>query len=304
MLCWRTSATPATVLALCLSCQPNRVPSAPEIDFQPEMPCTKDDLVVIFVEPSYDEDGDSLDYRFRWFQNGEVRYDINAGVVPYARTERGDYWTVEVWANDGQADGPTVDATTFVFNSLPRVEVSLSPQEPSAADDVVADVEARDADGDEVLLSFSWFLEGELSDQEGDLLPAELTSKGQLWTVEVLPSDDLEDGEPGTSSVSIGNTAPEAPTVSLFPDEPTGGQDDLLCAVQEESYDLDGDEVEYSFSWSVDGVAHSGARTSTILDGDTIPAGATSYGEFWSCVVTPFDGEDQGESAEDEVRIR
>ena len=83
-----------------------------------------------------------------------------------------------------------------------------------------------------------------------------------------------------------------------FPEE----SDSLSCIILTESTDVDGDTITYTFSWTVDGAAYSGATTSTWA-GDTIPSAATTSGETWVCTVTPNDGEDDGPSDSASVTI-
>ena len=81
--------------------------------------------------------------------------------------------------------------------------------------------------------------------------------------------------------------------VSSLPSDILGEPSTLVCAIDEESTDADGDAVSYTFAWDVDGAPFSDTDTTTEA-GDTIPASATSADEEWTCTVTPNDGEDDG----------
>jgi hypothetical protein len=70
----------------------------------------------------------------------------------------------------------------------------------------------------------------------------------------------------------------------------------LTCAIDTESTDADGDTVDYTFSWDVDGTAYSDTETTT-YDGDAVSADSLGYDETWTCTVTPNDGEEDGDSA-------
>jgi hypothetical protein len=70
----------------------------------------------------------------------------------------------------------------------------------------------------------------------------------------------------------------------------------LLCAIDEESTDDDGDAIGYTFDWDVDGTPYTDTDTTT-EDGDTVPGDALGDGETWTCEVTPNDGYDDGDYA-------
>jgi hypothetical protein len=70
----------------------------------------------------------------------------------------------------------------------------------------------------------------------------------------------------------------------------------LLCSIDTESTDDDGDAITYTFEWEVDGTSYTDATT-TVETGDTVPSSDYSGGETWTCIVTPSDGDDDGDSA-------
>ncbi len=78
-----------------------------------------------------------------------------------------------------------------------------------------------------------------------------------------------------------------------WPDSPGG---ELVCTIDEESTDADGDPITYTFDWDVDGSAFTDTDTTT-HEGDTVPGEDVGFDEVWTCEVTPNDGEDDGESA-------
>lgn len=87
---------------------------------------------------------------------------------------------------------------------------------------------------------------------------------------------------------------------------PQGGQveitavttvEDLVARVTVEAVDPDGDEVIYSFAWSRDGEPVPSQRS------DTVPASATARDQRWTVVVTPSDGELDGEPFSAEVVV-
>ena len=87
---------------------------------------------------------------------------------------------------------------------------------------------------------------------------------------------------------------PSAPEVSISPAAPTEAVDDIICTIDTESVDPDGNSVTYTFAWTVDGVDYTGTPNTTTETGDTIDASETAAGEVWECSVTPNDGTEDG----------
>jgi hypothetical protein len=111
-----------------------------------------------------------------------------------------------------------------------------------------------------------------------------------LWT--------FSEGE-GTSSTdeTSSHEASLEAGASWVPDCPEGGDTRyLVCSIDEESTDADGDAIAYTFDWDVDGSPFTGTDTTT-YDDDTIPGDALGSEETWTCEATPNDGEDNGEYA-------
>ncbi|MEC7987127.1 MAG: hypothetical protein VX278_18305, partial [Myxococcota bacterium] len=129
-----------------------------------------------------------------------------------------------------------------------------------------------------------------------------------LTTTSAMPEDSLvctasaEDSDGGSASetagISIANRAPSAPSISLSPAVPIAGEDDLLCSVDADSTDADGNSVTYDYAWSVNGVVNSSYST------DTVSASDITAEEVWVCTVTPTDGIDTGSSASASVTIQ
>jgi len=101
----------------------------------------------------------------------------------------------------------------------------------------------------------------------------------------------------GSGGGGSSNDPPSAPEIELSPAEP-GIDDDLVMTITVESEDPDGDEVDYSISWTVDGEAVAD------LDGeDTVPADRTSIDEVWVVSVVADDGDDESDPATASVTV-
>lgn len=176
--------------------------------------------------------------------------------------------------------------------------LTIEPQEPDTLSDLIAEVSEQavpNNEGVEVSYTWSWAVDGQtMPDLTSPTVPADLTTKGETWTVYATPSDGKRSGVPFSASVTIGNAPPTA-TVTIEPDDPT--TDDALEAVYS-AYDPDGDQVQVAIRWSVDGQDMPSGL------GPSVHAGLTERGQVWRATATPTDGSDTGPSTFAEVTIR
>ena len=177
----------------------------------------------------------------------------------------------------------------FEVNSKPGSPVvHIDPTNAGTGDDltVVIDTEAPDADGDSLTYRYTWYADGEIVTGEvSDTLSATRTSRGEEWSVWVAATDGRSVGEPTEASIVIDNTPPELDEAILTPD-PATELDDLVCTAGT-STDVDGDAVEYTYTWQVAGVV----RPET---DHTLPAGIALEGNSVICTIIPTDGTDVG----------
>jgi len=85
---------------------------------------------------------------------------------------------------------------------------------------------------------------------------------------------------------ATGNQLPSAPGLTIRPLQPRAKGADLVCSVDAESVDLDGDRVSYSFRWE-------GASGESV-SGATVPGSSLEVGAEWTCLATPHDGSGAG----------
>ena len=273
----------------------NTPPSIERVEIAPDTPTAGDPLTCAYFGFE-DLDGDADVSRYSWSINGVYAGSGSTLTEGYVL---GDLVTCTVTPSDGEDDGEPKSATVVIGNTAPVLaSVTLGP-DPAYTDDrmVCTPGSTTDADGAAgYAYSFRWEIDGVTVPGETDAtLASSLHVKHQIVQCFATPSDGLVFGdEVGSNLVEIQNTPPTAPEIHIEPVAPDE-TDDLICVIDELSFDLDDDVVTYAFSWTVDGAPFSGA-TSTLRAGDTIPSEHTSGGETWICTVVPFDGEDVGPS--------
>jgi hypothetical protein len=172
--------------------------------------------------------------------------------------------------------------------------VTIGPLGPRTGDDLVTVVEgASDNQGDRLTFTYAWKQDGlPRPELETDTVPSSETTKGEVWEVTVTPNDGELDGEAGSASTAILNTAPEV-TVAISPEAPT--TDDDVTAVATGT-DADDDAVTFSYGWTLDG-----GPDATVAD--TITSDRTEHGQRWAATVTPHDGEAAGEAVTADVEV-
>jgi len=255
-----------------------------------------------------DADGDAEDYAFQWYADGvALPGEIAASLDLTAAAGAAYYVVATPW--DGIDHGsPVTSSEVTAGNTPPVIEAaSLSPDPAFTTDVIEVNATLSDADGDPVSLRVAWFVDGaEVAETGAALDGAIWFDAGQTVYAQLTPDDGVDLGAAvTTAAVEVLNTPPTAPSIAILPEAPVAGEDDLVCGIDEESEDLDGDAVSYGFAWEVDGEAYSGAAAleTTRFEDDTAPAETTSEGEQWLCVVTPSDGEASGPQASVSVVI-
>ncbi len=178
----------------------NHIPTAPEVEILPAAPMSVEDLTVNVIRSATDIDGRRLSYRFRWSRDGVLVEDLVSNTVPAERTAKGENWSVEVRAFDGEAEGPPDHAWVIVLNS------------PLVAGDPLEDVVF-----DEDTVDTSIDLSKAAVDPDGDVL---------TWTIE-CDSDHLTVALDGATGI-----------VTLTPRADWYGEAVLTLGVSEGEYDL------------------------------------------------------------------
>ena len=182
--------------------------------------------------------------------------------IPAADTVANQNWVCVVTPNDGDV-GTSTSATSDTFqvlsaNAAPVFDVcEISPTEPTVEDEISVYVETSDAEGDEIDISYEWFVNGStVTGQESDTLDIGNTLKGDNVEV-VVRAEDATSYSECSQTVSVLNSLPEAPVISWVDSSVVEGQDDLTCRIDQGGYDADGDNVTHRYEWKVNGSLHA-----------------------------------------------
>ncbi len=262
----------------------NGQPTAPEVVIEPGPAWTIDDLTAVVVTPSTDPEGDAISYTYAWSVDG-TPVAITDTTIPASGTTKGEVWTVTVTPSDGLSAGASASASREISNSPPEVDsVSLAPDPAYTLDTLTATLSVSDADGDPVTATYTWTVNGlTVSETGSSLSGVDFFDKHDEVGLTVTPTDTEEDGDSlSATPIVILNTPPEAPEVTIEPEDPAAGIDALECVIVTESYDADEDEVTYTTEWTVDGVSYTG------------PFGVSELVELWSSSETPRTGAGYG----------
>lgn len=208
---------------------------------------------------------------------------------------------VRCTANDGAQDGTVLNSNIIVIeNSGPTVDTcEIAPLVAYTDTDLNASATAIDADGDVYTMSLVWLIDGVDTGATGSLLAHTYTSHFNNVQLRCTATD-----VPGTSSlpvltspVTILNTPPTAPTITLNGSNPTTvrSNQNLSVAVTTASTDADGDGITYEYRWSKDSAPFNNPTYPT--SNATVQANSTAKGQHWAVTVTPNDGYDSGPSA-------
>jgi hypothetical protein len=285
-------SVPRNALLLLISCSLgacNQAPDGVVPTISPAQPSTLDDLT-LELEGGGDSDGDPVTTSVTWFLDGDAQGEHrDATTISASATTKGQVWKAYVVPSDGALDGPASSVQVTILNSLPTATVTLSPSAPLTSEDVVANVSTEDADEDTVSLGYAWFRNGEATEHQDATLPAAATSRGEVWTVQVVPNDGEADGEVAISdALNIENTAPVIETVALEPQE--AYETDTFVATATAA-DVDDDTVSLHYTWLVDDVVVLEGVDETELSGEQF-----DKHQQVAVRVTPHDGFIDGEA--------
>ena len=228
---------------------------------------------------------DSSGGEFSWSNNGLTIEGATGAELSLEPFHRGDLITC-----DFEVGGKQFRTSVEIVNSSPRVgKTTFVNSSLQQGVDIELLTETEDADGDEVSVSYRWFVnDKEIPDQHQANLSGTHLKKGDKVAVWVTPADSFGDGKTFYSTVL---EIPNAPPIfsSTLPTK-FDGQNFSYTAV---ASDPDGDGLEFSLEAGPEGMnidPQTGQmqwKIETSVNGDQLvrikardPEGATATQEF------------------------
>jgi hypothetical protein len=206
----------------------NRLPTAPAVQMTPARPVTTSALRVEVVQGANDPENFPLTYHYRWFRDGELVPELTGDLVSPSNTLRGENWTVEVCAYDGEDEGPAVSVSRIIQNAAP---LAINPLPDPFMDEDGEDSDwldlsqaFEDPDGDAV----TWSVDPQPVHIDVTIDPAtgqvtlvpEADWNGEEDITFVCSDGELQASQTVTASVHPINDAPE---IVALNDEPVEG---------------------------------------------------------------------------------
>ncbi len=222
--------------------------------------------------------------------------------------------TLTLTAYDQHGESRSVTLTVLVDAAPGAAAVRIEPAIPRTTDDLVAVIEQPAVDPELGTLPsdghlISWRLDGELVDGlTGLVVPAERTKGGETWQVVVQATDGATFGPKATGSVTIDNSPPPAPMITIEPAAPTVAST-VTCAVTSPSIDADGEAVTEVVRWTLNGVDLPGAAGALTLSLASKASGAwkplvpVNAGDVLACLMGGDDGFVVGPAGEASVTL-
>lgn len=191
-------------------------------------------------------------------------------------------------APEPASEAPAPAEEVGAHNEPPEIaSVRLEPEEPIPGDLVTAQVDASDPEDDALTFHYEWRIDGERQRETGDSLRVQ-GERASLIEVRVRASDGHSESDTAHATVEIGNRPPEVVGVVLEPAGELTVESDLSASPR--ANDPDGDPIEYSFEWRV-----NGERAGS---GDTLPRRSFDRGDRIELAVVASDGQMESEPFE------
>jgi hypothetical protein len=206
-------------------------------------------------------------------------------------------------ANPGGNDGAiaTIDAGSSIDagpnTAPPAPTVTITPENPTAADVLTCAGTAVDPDGDPLTYSYQWFL-GDTVLGTSETLPAQSVTRGDEVRCDVVANDGRADSPVGSASALMQNAPPDDFVATVTPADAKAQSDELRCEGTTTDVDTQDGTLNYTTTWEWEnyagateawtrGVGNSGLAN---RQGDAVNPLNTVAGRRYRCTLTAIDG--------------
>lgn len=215
---------------------------APPVTLVEIVPSSPDRRAVVRVRAEVaHQEADPAMFSYRWTVNDEEVGETGP-LLSMAPFRPGDRVAVEVLPAAGGGEALRRSAPVEIVNNPPVVTaIRLVPPEPKAGEEVRAEVEGLDREGDPITYAYEWVVnEKPVEGQNGAALDGQYIRSADRVAVVVTPSDPFGEGSPKISQlVPVTNRPPEITS------RPPAAADGGTYAYQLAATDPDGDTVSY-----------------------------------------------------------
>jgi len=240
-----------------------------------------------------DPDGDTLTYHYAWTLNGSAVGADSATLASQA-VVKGNVIAVTCYASDGELNSGNATDSVTVGNTAPVAgTVNITPDPVYAGTQTFTATPSgfTDVDGDTLTYHYAWTLNGSAVGTDSATLASQAVVKGNVIAVTVFAYDGGLSSPDATDSVTVGNTAPTAGTVTITPDPVQAGTH-TFTATPSGFADVDGDTLTYHYAWTLNGSAVG-------TDSATLPSQAVVKNDVVAVSVYVSDGTaDSGTTAD------
>ena len=170
---------------------------------------------------------------------------------------------------------------------------TIGPETPNKESDLEVFLRSQDPDGDPINYHYQWIKNNEeILGENANILQKENFKKGDLIQVKVTPSDGKTTGSPFLSgAVKVLNSLPVIQDLKVEP-KMAYADDQLKADVK--SYDIDGDPIDYTYQWEING------KVLTDESREVLDKGRFKKGDLIAVIVTPDDREGKGNTKKSE----
>jgi hypothetical protein len=238
----------------------------------------------------------SLEVTSPWEISGEIPEVLEGGqstgptIGFIGETSGANTGTLTLSTDD--PDRPEVEIPlTASVTGAPTVTVSLSPEEVYT-DTVVEAVIDVTGNARDLVVNYAWTVDNvsQSSEYGATLDGDESFDKDQVVRVIATVRVNSVYLDPVSAEVTVLNSAPRAPVPRLIPNRPVPGEDDVVCEFDPD-LDLDGDDLSFYISWTVNGEDYEGTLLTTTYNKDTMPADELIAKSELGCSVLADDGD-------------
>ena len=186
----------------------------------------------------------------------------------------------------GRSMGAPAQVDSRASAEPPRVEyVLLEPSSPRPGSEVQARAETSAAPGRALELRYLWAIDGRrVPERAGHLIVPESARKGSTIEVEVVANDGRQSSDPVSATVRVGNRPPALLGVRLEPADVVRVGEEIVAVA--EGRDADGDPIDFTYAWTVNGELHENTRERFATEG-------LKRGDEIAVRVRATDGEDE-----------